>query len=194
MSVNDTERLRWLPSEMKAIASAIEAGKTVLGICLGAQLIAAAAGARVYRNYYREIGWFDVWIARGEARRSGSREAGQPDPASLFASFPSSIPALHWHGETFSLPAGARLLARSEACVNQAFSFGERVIGLQFHLEATAESVRALLEGAADDLSGSGPYVSSRTDILSPAAPISQSNRYMDAILRYLEAETQSDA
>jgi GMP synthase (glutamine-hydrolysing) len=194
MSANDTERLWWLVPEMDTIASAIEAGKTVLGICLGSQLIAAAAGARVYRNYYREIGWFDVWIARGDIHRSGAANAAEPDLASLFASFPASIPALHWHGETFSLPADARLLARSEACVNQAFTLGERVIGLQFHLEATRESVRALIDGASEDLRTPGPYVSSREEILSPEAPIAESNRYMHAILDCLETRTQRGA
>ncbi|MFP4373124.1 MAG: type 1 glutamine amidotransferase [Spirochaetaceae bacterium] len=179
MSANDTDRLPWLRAERECIRDAISAGRTVLGICLGAQLIAAALGAGVYPNYYREIGWFPVSI-----------EHHSP----LFSQFPASIPALHWHAETFSLPPGAELLARSDGCVNQAFSVGDRVLGLQFHLEATRASAEELVEAAAGDLSGDGPYVASREEILDEAAPFGRSNRYMETILAGLERVTRPDS
>jgi GMP synthase-like glutamine amidotransferase len=187
MSAADGPTIPWITPERECIAEAVAAGKTVLGICLGAQLTAAALGAEVYRNYYREIGWFPVSVV------PGAEAAGADTPAALFSEFPASIPALHWHGETFSLPYGAELLARSDACVNQAFAVGDRVIGLQFHLEATPESAAALVDGAASDLDAPGPYVASGDEILSADAPFADSNRYMDAILAALEHRTLED-
>jgi len=195
MSVNDVDSLPWLTQELELTAQAIGEGKTVLGICLGAQLIAASQGARVYPNYYREIGWFPVTPrpagARSASPQRAAREAAA-DPEELFGRFPAEIPALHWHGETFALPRGAHLLGTSDACVNQAFSLTERVLGLQFHLEATPESAAELIEGAAEDLEHDGPYVQTREEILSRESPFSESNRYMDAILAYLEAKATS--
>jgi GMP synthase (glutamine-hydrolysing) len=123
MSVNDD--LPYLAREMELIRQAIRRGQPVLGICLGAQLIARAAGAAVRRNPQKEIGWFDVHL-------TGS---GASDP--LFAGMDRSENVFHWHGETFDLPDGASLLASSDACRHQAFRLGERTYGIQFHLEVT---------------------------------------------------------
>lgn len=197
MSVWESERFPWLPYEQEAIGDAVAAGRTVLGICLGAQLIAAALGARVYPNYYREIGWFPVSVVEqpGAADRAADHGAAEPaaladSPAELFSRFAPDLPALHWHGDTFALPFEATHLARTDACVNQAFSVGERVLGLQFHLEATPESAAALCDGAAGDLTHTGPYVASRETILSAQAPFERSNTYMEAVLSYLEHHT----
>ncbi len=123
MSANDG--FPWLRRELDLIAAAIEAGKPVLGVCLGAQLIAKALGAAVYRNAVKEIGWEPVhWTAAAEADRL---LAGLRQPEMVF----------HWHGETFDLPGGAEHLAWTQACRNQAFRWGDRVWGLQFHLEVT---------------------------------------------------------
>ncbi|MCK5862638.1 MAG: gamma-glutamyl-gamma-aminobutyrate hydrolase family protein, partial [Candidatus Hydrogenedentes bacterium] len=126
MSVNDEEIYPWLSQEKEFIRRAIDMKKPVLGVCLGAQLIANVLGARVYQNSEKEIGWWPVH--------------GTPVPSSSLFQFPASIQAFHWHGETFNLPAGATLLASSTACKNQAFQIGTSVIGLQFHLETTPES------------------------------------------------------
>ena len=123
MSVNDD--LPWLGDEMRAIRDAIDRGRPVLGICLGAQLIAKALGARVYRNPVKEIGWAPVsWTEQAAA-----------DP--LFRGFSRPETVFHWHGETFDLPDGAERLAYSEACANQAFRIAGNVYGLQFHPEVT---------------------------------------------------------
>jgi GMP synthase-like glutamine amidotransferase len=122
MSVNDP--LPYLQWEMRTISSALERGQPVLGICLGAQLIAKAMGARVYRNTEKEIGFFEVQFAR----------EAQDDP--LFSGLKDET-VFHWHGETFDLPAGAVLLGSSARCRNQAFRIGERTYGMQFHLEVT---------------------------------------------------------
>ncbi len=151
MSVNDEVEYPWLVPEKEFIRAAIEQGKPVLGICLGAQLIASAMGAKVYKNAEKEIGWFPV-------------HGISQDSVSLF-SFPVSTQVFHWHGETFDLPSGARLLASSEGCVNQAFQLGACVIGLQFHLETTPESAHGLVENCRDELIASR-YVQSEHEIL----------------------------
>ncbi len=109
---------------MECIRLAMAQRKPVLGICLGAQLIARAAGATVRRNPAKEIGWF------------GLRFTGAAANDRLFQGL-SDETVFHWHGETFDLPDGAELLASSELCRNQAFRIGEEVYGLQFHLEVT---------------------------------------------------------
>mgnify|MGYP000849044073 CR=1 FL=1 len=129
MSVHDEARYPWLIDEKRFIERAIAAGRRVLGICLGAQLIAQVLGARVYANDEKEIGWFAV-EATAAART-----------AAVFEGFPPRLLAFHWHGETFDIPAGAVHAARSAACAHQAFAFGDRVVGLQFHLETTPNPI-----------------------------------------------------
>jgi GMP synthase-like glutamine amidotransferase len=152
MSVNDEGEFPWLVQEKRYISDVIQAGKTVLGICLGAQLIASAMGAHVYRNPEKEIGWFPV--------------QGIPSMDGSSFHIPSSVTVFHWHGEAFDLPYGAVHLARSEGCENQAFQLGKTVIGLQFHLEATPESVREIVSNCRTELLPS-KFVQSETDILS---------------------------
>jgi GMP synthase-like glutamine amidotransferase len=142
MSANDEAKLGWLDPEIALVREAIAADKTVLGICLGAQIIAKALGARVYPESAKEMGWFPV-------RRTDSHP--------LFDGLPDSFTPLHWHGETFDLPHEAKLLAKSKITKTQAFAVGQRVPGLQFHLEATEESVRALLKSAAHEI-GHGAF------------------------------------
>ena len=173
MSVNDEGEFPWLIEEKRFIRDAIEAGKPVLGICLGAQLIAKSLGARVYRNHCKEIGWFPV---HGIFRSGSSR---------IF-SFPSTIEVFHWHGETFDLPRDAFLLARNEACRNQAFQIGSKVIGLQFHLEMTPESARSLVSNCREELLPAR-YVQSEAAILEVAPEkYREINREMDRILTFL--------
>jgi len=154
MSVNDEEQLPWLRPEKRLIARAIALGRPVLGICLGAQLIASALGARVYPGPHKEIGWHPIY---------GSRSA----PGGFL--FPDEFLAFHWHGETFDLPPGAVCLAHSAACRHQAFRFGTHALGLQFHLETTPASVAALIEHGRDELAAGGAFVQSEE--LLRAAP-----------------------
>lgn len=151
MSVNDEETLPWLAAEKAFLREAIDRGIAVLGICLGAQLIASACGARVYPGRQREIGWLPI-----EAVKAG------PDALP----FPDMAKVLHWHGETFDLPAGALHLARSAACEHQAFQIGRRVLGLQFHPEITPESLALMVEHNRGDLVP-GEFVQSEAEILS---------------------------
>jgi GMP synthase-like glutamine amidotransferase len=142
MSANDEAQLVWLGPEIALVSEAVAADKTVIGICLGAQIIAKALGARVYPGSAKEIGWFPV-------QRTGSHH--------FFDGLPDSFTPFHWHGETFDLPRGATLLAKSKMTETQAFAVGQHVLGLQFHIEATEESVRALLKGAAHEI-GHGAF------------------------------------
>lgn len=171
MSVHDETRHPWLADEKRFIGRFLATGKPLLGVCLGAQLIASVLGARVIPNRAKEIGWFPV--------------EGLPprDPAAF--RFPPAAEVFHWHGETFDLPPGAVHLARSRACENQAFQIGSAV-GLQFHLETTLESIRALVENARNELVP-GPHVQAEAELLAPPpGKIRALHRLMDDLLAYL--------
>ena len=127
MSVNDG--LPWLEREGAILRDALGRGQPVLGLCLGAQLLARAAGARVYPNGCKEIGWYDVFPT----------EAGAVDP--LIGELQPRQTVFHWHAETFDLPTHAGWLASSDACRHQAFRLGSNAYGLQFHLEVTPEMI-----------------------------------------------------
>jgi GMP synthase (glutamine-hydrolysing) len=168
MSANDEAQLGWLRPEIGLVRQAIAADKIVLGICLGAQIIAKALGARVYPGSAKEIGWFPV------ERTTGSHP--------LFDGLPDSFTPFHWHGETFDLPHGAKLLAKSEITETQAFAVGQRVLALQFHMEATAESVRALLKGAAHEI-GHGVFEQQPDAILASLNQCASLRPLLDTVL-----------
>ncbi len=172
MSVNDEAEYPWLVAEKRFIRDAIDQGNPVMGVCLGAQLIANAMGAKVYKNRETEIGWFPV---------HGVSHNSEP----LFG-FPDSARVFHWHGETFDLPQGATLLASSEGCVNQAFQLGASVIGLQFHLETTPESAQALVNNCRDELIPS-KYVQTEQEILAVDVDSYASiNGLMEDVLKFI--------
>ncbi|MEL7450071.1 MAG: gamma-glutamyl-gamma-aminobutyrate hydrolase family protein, partial [Pseudomonadota bacterium] len=133
MNVGQVDEYPHLATEMRLIAEALDRGMPVLGICLGAQLMAAALGANVQANPAPEIGWYDVTPT----------EHGESDP--LLAQFRNPEPIFQWHGDTFDIPPGAVHLAASDTCPNQAFRVGERSYGLQFHLEVDAPLVERWL-------------------------------------------------
>jgi GMP synthase-like glutamine amidotransferase len=179
MSANDESPLTWLGEEKRFIRVAIERGTAVLGVCLGAQLIASALGASVYANAEREIGWLPI--------TGTADEAGLP----AWAGARRETTVFHWHGETFDLPPGAEVLARSAACEHQAFRIGRRILGLQFHLETTAASARALVANCRADLAP-GRFVQSESDILAAdAARHSSINTLMTETLAYLTSDAR---
>jgi GMP synthase-like glutamine amidotransferase len=173
MSVNDEDSLPWLTAEKAFIRQAIAANKPILGICLGAQLIANACNCRVSPNPLKEIGWFPITAVAHE----------QP---ALFA-FPPELTVLQWHGETFELPPQAQQLARSQACEQQAFQLiGKPVIGLQFHLETTASSLQSLMGNCAEELVVA-PYIQSAESLrATPASQYRLVNEVMAKLLNYL--------
>ena len=156
MSANDDARFGWLGEEKELIAEALQGQKVILGVCLGAQLVAQVLGARVYRNREKEIGWFPVRLTPEAA---GSR---------LFSRLPAAMTVLHWHGETFDLPQGAVRLAESDFCRNQAFELDGRVLGLQFHLEVLPEGLEDLIQHSAADLDR-GPAVQTAGEMRASA-------------------------
>lgn len=163
MSVNDDAEYPWLATEKAAIRQWFDAGVPMLGVCLGAQLIAAALGGRV-RAGEKEIGWFPVHRNNSDADRGLQRlEHGESDTLTL----PASFPALHWHGDHIELPAGAVSLARSEVCKHQAFMLGRRAIGLQCHLETTQESLQSIIRNCGDELAAGGAYVQSEHELIA---------------------------
>lgn len=172
MSIHDENIYPWLVPEKQFIRDMIHAGKPVLGICLGAQLIACAMSARVYKNAEKEIGWFPI--------------QGIPSKDSAVFNFPASADAFHWHGETFDLPPGAVHLARSEGCENQAFQLGKAVIGLQFHLETTPESAQEMMMHCRHELITS-KFVQTEPEILAASPEQYQSiHHLMDRVLSFL--------
>lgn len=154
MSIHDEAQFPWLAEEKQFVRQAVKSGKVVLGICLGAQLIAAALGARVYPNPEKEIGWFPV------------RSVSTAQPG-VFR-FPPELTAFHWHGETFELPPNAVHLAQSATCTHQAFQVGNTVMGLQFHLETTPKSVSDIIENCREELAPS-PYIQTEAAMLADA-------------------------
>lgn len=173
MGTGDTEHFPWLKEEKNFIAQVINRGKTVLGICLGAQLIADVLGASVYPNPEKEIGWFPVY-STPEAKK-----------LPIAKHLPEGFSVFHWHGDTFDLPKGAKHLMSSHACENQAFMVGNRVLGLQFHLETTQESAASLVKHCADDLLP-GPFVQEAGSIIREKRFFQQLNQSMESILEYL--------
>ena len=146
MGIYDERDHPWLVPERAFLAAAIQAGKTIVGVCLGAQLLADVLGAPVVRNAHKEIGWLPIEL---------TREA-LADP--VFGPLSPGLRVYHWHGDTFPLPPGAVHLARSAGCEHQAFVYQGRVLGLQFHLETTPESLAALVRHCANEIVP-GPYV-----------------------------------
>lgn len=145
MGVHDTHDYPWLRPEKALIREAIDTGRLVLGICLGAQLIADALGATVGSNGCKEVGWHPVSLT----------DAGGQSP--LFQGLPKVFTAFHWHGDCFEIPDGACHAARSAACPNQAFGYGNRVLALQFHVETSQAAADRLIANCPGDLDA-GPH------------------------------------
>lgn len=168
MNVDEHDAHPWLLPEKTLIRAAIDAGRPVLGICLGSQLIADALGAPVTRNAHTEIGWFDV-----ELNADGRRHP-------LFADWPERFSAFHWHGDTFAIPDGAQNLMSSQACAHQAYVWGERVVGLQFHPEITAADARTWFERGHPR---PAPYVQPAEFVLGELPRFGLGNRLMRKLL-----------
>jgi GMP synthase-like glutamine amidotransferase len=174
MGVYDEDRFPWLKDEKKAVRKAIEQNKTVIGICLGAQILANVLGAKVYKNTEKEIGWYDVMLTR-EGLES-----------KIMKGAPPTMKVFHWHGDTFKIPAGAKHIVFSEGCRNQAFTYGDNVLALQFHFEVTGENITTMLKHGASELVKS-KYVQTEDEILSFSGNILPNNRIISDILDNLK-------
>jgi len=157
IGVCDTEAYPFVVDEVEALRERLRARRPTLGICLGAQLMAAALGARVYPGGHKEIGWGPLQIT----------PAGQASALSHL----DGVPVLHWHGDTFELPAGCELLASTALCERQAFRLGPNVLGLQCHPEAEARRFERWLIGHAVELAAAGIDVRALREQARQAGP-----------------------
>jgi GMP synthase (glutamine-hydrolysing) len=171
MGTYEEDLYPWLKEEKRFIREVIAAGKKILGIRLGTQLLAECLGGRVYPHTCREIGWWPVELTP-EGRRF------QP-----FAHFPERFFVFHWHGDTYDLPPHCFHLARSEACPQQAFVTEDgRIVGLQFHLEMAEEGISTLLEKTG--LLGEGKFIQQKDELISSSSSLIKDNeRYLNLFL-----------
>lgn len=175
MNIYDEENHPWLAEEKGFIREAIAAGKVVIGICLGGQLLAEVIGGKVTQNLYKEIGWFPIRLSE-EARSSP-----------LFAFLPQNPVVFQWHGDTFSiLPKEAICIAESTACKHQAFIYRRRVFGFQYHLENTWPIINGLVENCREEMVPD-LYVQTPEDVLAHPEYIEQNNQWLDQFLSQLE-------
>lgn len=147
MNIYEEARFPWLKEEKKLIRCAIEHGKRLFGVCLGAQLIADQLGASVTRAENPEIGWLPI-------ERSEETPVGLP--------IPEQLTAYHWHGDRFTIPHEATHILKSVACHEQGFLFRDRVLGLQCHLETTPAAMEALVDACRHEITDA-PYIQSLT-------------------------------
>jgi GMP synthase-like glutamine amidotransferase len=163
-----------LKAEKKFIASAVEKRKLVLGICLGAELLADAMGARVHKSRYKEIGWYPVSLT--EAAKNSR----------VFSRLPTAFTPFHWHEYTFDIPKGCNRVAESEGCENQAFECEDGLIGLQFHIEPSTEDIMRVISHCGDNI-GKGKYVQSPDEMLNDKFNLKELNFEMCLLMEGLE-------
>lgn len=168
MGVYDDHLLPWLSDEKNFIYAAIREDKKVIGICLGAQLMACVLGATVFTNKYKEIGWYPVKIDCSLGDWLGRQ-------------VPEELKVFHWHGDKFDIPYGGVIHAGSAACNHQVFTYGNSIIGLQFHLEATTQTIQAMLEHGAHEIT-EAPYIQTAEEMVAQQA-FEEPNRLMGWIL-----------
>ncbi len=181
MSANDEQFFPWLRAEIEWIKHYIDSGKPILGLCLGAQLIAKSLGAEVKVNLEKERGWREVYKTSSQFLNCFT--------------IPPVITVLEWHSETFDLPKGAIHLAKNDVCTNQIFQYQNNVIGFQFHPEITADTLNSFFDTLSDDIAKyQGPYVASIEDTLN--VPIEQYyegqdllNHAIDYVLEHSQKE-----
>ncbi len=153
MNVDEEEKFPWLVKEKKFIREAFDSGKKIIGICLGAQLVAASLGAKVYKAKEKEIGFFPVTFTR--------KALGHP----LFNHFKNPYPVFHWHGDTFDLPDLALRVATTPVSENQTFLIGKNVLGIQFHPEMNESIIEALMLHDAAELKEPGAFIQNSPEI-----------------------------
>jgi GMP synthase-like glutamine amidotransferase len=174
MRIYDYEENPWLRNEKAFIKQAVEAGKPVVGICLGAQLLADVLGARVYENRHMEMGWFPV------------RAVGDENKPEYLKGLPDKITVFHWHSRTFDLPAGAVHLFESEGCKNQGFIYNDRVVALQFHPEVNEERILNLIKRFGEGMAN-GPFVQKKQEMLGQEEYLADTKEFMFLVLDKFE-------
>lgn len=178
MSVNDENNYPWLVPEKELIRQVVRSGKSILGICLGAQLIASSLGSRVYRGEHKEIGWFPVRFNQHK-KLTG-----------WFHQIPLQTTVFHWHGDTFELPPGAIRLAESELTKNQGFLFKENVLAIQFHIEMKPENISLMINNCGNELV-QGPYINSGEKITGGVIQLPENHKLLAGFLNHFEKLTK---
>lgn len=173
MGVYDTTRYTWLQAEKELIADAIKEKKKVLGICLGAQLIASALGANVYQARNKEIGWWPI------------EKCATTEENAIGKLIPLQQTVFQWHGDTFDLPKGSIQLMRSTACENQAFAIENQVLALQYHIEIQPKSIQLLLENCSADIE-QGDYIQTIEEITKERQEYKHNVNILNTILNQL--------
>lgn len=177
MGVYDEAIYTWLEEEKLFVKNAIENGKTVIGICLGSQLIAEVLGAKVYPNKQKEIGWYPL------------KKTDYAKELSLLENIEEEFTVFHWHGDTFDLPTDSKRLFSSEVCLNQAFIYQEKVLGLQFHFEVTATTLQEMVNNGMAELK-EDKTIQTASEILSRTEYFESNNQKMFKVLDYFEQTT----
>jgi len=165
MGVYEEDKYPFIRAELKLIEDALKKRVPTLGICLGSQLLAKAAGARVYKGNAKEIGWHDVTLTE------------DADDDSLFLGLPDKFRAFHWHGDTFDVPKGALMLASSSLFPNQVIKAGPCAYGIQFHFEVTEQMIREWIELNGDELAALSGKVDPKAIIAETPSRIEELNR-----------------
>jgi GMP synthase-like glutamine amidotransferase len=181
MNVYEDAKHSWLVPERAFIERTMGGGKPILGVCLGAQLIASVLGGRVTEMSNKEIGWFPVKLT----------QAGRD--SCLFRGFPSCFTALHWHGDCFAVPSGAVHAARSDGCEQQAFIYGDRIVGLQFHLETSREGIAAMIQNCGNDLC-CGPHIQDQYAIENCGDYLARAHQLLSTLLDNLSADFRANS
>jgi GMP synthase-like glutamine amidotransferase len=168
MGVYEEDQYAWMPAEKSFIKNAIESKKKVLGVCLGAQFIAEALGAKVFPHTQKEIGWLPVEKVM---------------PHKLTEKLPQTFTTFHWHGDTFTLPQNAVHLFKTKACEQQGFIYNGHVAGLQFHMEVKEDLLNGMTENERAELI-KDEYVQTEDEIKNLMKEyISQQEKFMYYLL-----------
>ena len=171
MGIYEEDKYPWLKAEKAFISKSILYNKKILGICLGAQLLADRLGSKVYKNIHTEIGWYPVRLER------------QSNAKSLLRDWPESFMAFHWHGDTFDLPDLAVPVGSSDACKNQGFLYGKNIAAFQFHLEMQAINLKRLINHGQSELK-SGKYIQNEDQMIDQAIDhLAVSNQLLNSFL-----------
>lgn len=176
MNVYDFHIHAWMQEEIEWVSSYIDMGKPVIGICLGAQIIAASMGVQVYPGENKEIGWHNLQFlpALGDFK--------------IWDDLPPARKVFHWHGDTFPIPEGAVRIAGSQAYPNQGFIFDQKVLALQFHLEITPEGITDLVKNCREELVP-GPFIQAEEEILAETRYFRSNKELMFDLLDYLSRQ-----
>lgn len=170
MDTHEEETYPWLVDEKKLIRQAIDANKIVLGICLGAQLVAEVLGAEVRKNEHAELGWHGV------------HRTDDAINSEVFSTFPIFMSVFQWHYYMFDLPEGAARIFENEAAPNQAFEYNGRVIATQFHPEYDADCIRQLVTEHGDNMP-EGPYIQPKEQIMTEHCLLREADALIDLLL-----------